>query len=142
MDIKINRLSYKKIEIEYKVPLVTNFHQSQYSGITNKSGMNQIVKIRYTKDTEIRNRYNLIRGSVQFYIEALHFKYKIGKSIPGYYGKGYSISNITPNYTKGVNTIFEGKTISLDNFLERIDIGDSSFISTIRNKKLEEILGD
>lgn len=74
-------------------------------------------------------------------MESLHFKYKVGKSIPRY-GSGYTIQNITPNYTKGINVLFEGKTINLFEFLDRIDISDNTFTAKVREKKLQEILGD
>lgn len=129
--MKITKLSYKKIEVEYKIPIVTNFNQSR--------PMEQLVKIRYSKDPSYRNKYTIIRGSVHTYLESLHFKYKVGKSSPSY--NGYKIQNITPNYSKNVNALFEGKSITLVDFLDRIDISDGTFISKVRDKKLEELLG-
>ena len=140
-NLSIKRLSYKKIEVEYQVPLVTNFEQGRnHPWKYNGFGPHQIVKIRYTQDPKNKNVYHLIRGSVNIYLENLHFKYKVGKSIP-HYGGGYTINSISPSYSRGFNTIFEGRTISLTEFLEQINIADGTFVNVIREKKLEEILG-
>ena len=112
-NLAIKRLSYKKIEVEYKFPLVTNFEQGKDNPWRYSSfGPHQTVKIRYTQDPDNKNVYHLIQGSVNIYLENLHFKYKVGKSMPRG-GRGYTIGSITPSYLKDFNTIFEGKIISL-----------------------------
>jgi len=131
--IKIMRLSYKKIQLDYNVPV----YMVSYKGDRMKGDVIKI-SIRYEK-IKGENNYWIISKSVHDPIERLHFKYKVGTHTQN--GYGYHINNINVEYSEGSpkTVTFEGRKINLIKFVEAYIVGDRNYINIVRDKKLEDI---
>jgi hypothetical protein len=125
--MKVTRLSRLKIQLGYNVPVYMKGFDKPLHTID--------VLIRYKKDKNTKV-YNLIRSSVDRYVENLAFRWKVG-DIKQSLSNRYTIKGITPHYTSRFGEI-EG--VVMDVQLKYILIEDENFISVIRNKKLEDIL--
>jgi hypothetical protein len=124
----IKSLSKHKIQLEHRVPIYVSGFDNPVSHID--------IEIRYKKDKDYRNSYYLIKKSVDKYTEKLAFKWKIG-NIRYNLNSSYTISGITPHFLpKNINGD------SLSNVVQFFMIDDQTFVSKMRNKKLNDILGE
>ena len=130
--IKITRLSYKIIQLDYNVPV----YMVSYKGERMKGDVIKI-SIRYEK-VKGENNYYLIAGSVYAPIERLHFKYKVGTHTQR--GSSYHVNNINAEYSEVHPKIdFEGRKINLLKFVEAYVVGDRNYINIVRDRKLEDL---
>ena len=117
-------LSKNKIQLEHKIPIHIKGFDSPITFID--------IKARYKKDK--LSNYSLIRSSIDSYLETLSFKWKIGTYTQS--GSKYKINGITPHFLP--------QKIGNDSFMvvQFILVDDTTFLSKMRGKKLNDLLNE
>ena len=127
-DIKITRLSKRKVQLDYRVPVYMALDDGLKIAETIK------ISIRYAMDISIYENYYPIEKSVDYPIQNLYFRNKVGSVMQ--HGGKYHVSGIKARYQNNVKIDGILYTKLVDAYL----VTDKNYISIIRNKKLEEIL--
>ncbi len=136
----IRKLSYKKVQLDYEVPVF------MIQTDTNRKVLVETLKvsIRYQKDPGKTNaansilkgvrktRYNLMYSSISDIVQNLGFRNKVGKVSPC----GRKFGQIDPFYTNGITV----DNYHFEKVLKEIHIFDHKYLSNFRDIKLTELL--
>lgn len=128
--MKVDKVSKIKTHIICDIPVFMVGHDRPVDTIKN-------VLLRFRKHHERTKReYNLIKKSIDIQIENLARRERIGNILTNWVAGGRKVNDINPTYE---NIVIDGYTF---NMVKAIMVADKTYLSVIRNKKLEKILNE
>src|ERR1039457_5554487 len=127
-DIKITRLSKRKVQFDYEVPV---FMMDKESRLTKGEVIK--ISIRYIKE-DVAKHYYANSKSVDYAVQCLAFRNKVGKILTG--GSSYWVEGISPRVIENIKI----EDITYNKVVDAYIVKDMKYLSIVRDKKLEEIL--
>lgn len=128
--MKVDKVSKIKTHIICDIPVFMVGHERPVDTLKN-------VLLRYRKNcVRTKREYSLIRKSIDIQIENLARRDRIGNILTNWSAGGRKVNDINATYE---NVVIDGYVF---NMVKAIMVADKTYLSVIRNKKLEKILNE
>lgn len=136
--IKITKLSYKKIQLDYQIPISIMDPSNTFLKPINHIDLTLRYQISNDKYRRHKDEYFLIGGELVKKLAALCRLNNIGK-LNTLHGGDYVQSGLEVKYGAFVNIVTDNKKIVLAKLPETILVHDLKYVIALRDKRLQTI---